>query len=236
VVITDGAESYAVFTYMCELIQWSGLYNYPTIGFSAAGAIFANHPLTGREEASNIDCIGDTQYNNVAYKISVDPSLIEQKRRECLVWYFSDIESYGNSEFIAQFSENQTPCPCSWLQAWWDRRYQFFTRKQDSFCFIERFPNMLGGGQECCYSNFNPFPSFFGVHVLRGISSGGLLRYHPYWSDYFSYTDYDRFAQETCCPSEVGYCRFYHERRPPNNCARYVPQTRSELLKYMCNY
>ena len=234
VVITDGSESYTVFTYMCDLMKWSGLYNYPTIGFNAAGTLFANHPLTGREEANNIDCIGDNQqYNNVWYKLSVDPDLVERLRRQCLSWYFSDIESYGSSVSVTDFSKSQNACPCSWLQARWDRRYWFFTSKDDSFCYIERFPNALGGAQECCYSRSS---NSFGALVLQGRSSGGLLRYHPYWSwiiNYPNYILYDRNAQEICCLSSVGYCRFYHERRPPNDCTGYVPQRRSKYYLYL---
>jgi len=217
-----------VFTYMCDMMKWSGRWRYPTIGFNAAGILFANHPLTARKEANNIDCIGDNQpYNNVWYKISADPDVIEQLRSRCLSWYFSDIETYGNSESIADFSKSQIACPCSWRQARWERRYWFFTIKSDSFCYIERFHNRYGGAQECCYSRSSPS---FGALVLQGRSSGGLLRYHPFWSwrpNYFNYIESDREAQETCCLSQVGFCKFYHERRPPNDCTGYVPQRRS---------
>ena len=228
-VITDGSESYAVFTYMCDLMQWSGRWRYPTIGFNAAGILFANHPLTAREEANNIDCIGDNlPYNNVWYKISADPELFEQLRKQCLSWYFSDIESYESSENLADFSKNEIACPCSSRQAWWDRRFWYFTRKDDSFCFIERWPNSFGGAQECCYSTSS---NSFGALVLQGKSSGGLLRYHPWWSwtiNYPNYLEYDRDPQEDCCLSNVGFCKFYQERRPPRDCTGYVPQRRSK--------
>ena len=216
---------------MCDLIQWNGLWSYPTIGYNAAGALFANHPLTGREQANEIDCAnGNNQYVNVAYKISADLGVIEQLRSQCLSWYYSDIESYGSSEEVLTFSRNQIACPCTSRQAWWDRRFWYFTRKDDSFCFIERFPNANGGAQECCYSTST---QMFGALVLQGRSSGGLLRYHPWWSytvNYPNYLEYDRNPQELCCLSAVGYCNFYHERRPPHNCEGYIPQRRSECL------
>ena len=216
-------------------MQWSGLWRYPTIGYNAAGTLFENHPLTAREEANQIDCISSaSQYVNVAYKISADPDVIEQLRSQCLSWYFSDIDSYKNdyneSESVSAFSSNQSACPCTSRQAWWDRRYWYFTSKDDSFCFIERFPNALGGAQECCYSR----TSFFsGALVLQGKDSGGLLRYHPYWSwtvNYPNYIEYDRNPQELCCLSEVGLCKFYQERRPPRSCEGYIPQPRSMSL------
>ena len=228
-VITDGSESYTIFTYKCDLTQWSGLWNYPTIGYNAAGTLFENHPLAGREEANQIDCDSNgSQYSNVVYKISADPDIIQQLQALCLSWYYSDIESYGSSEDISDFSKSQIACPCTSFQAWWDRRFWYFTRKDDSFCFIERFPNVRDGAQECCYSTS---PQMFGALVLQGRSSGGLLRFHPWWSwtvNYPNYIEYDRTLQETCCLSAVGYCRYYHERRPPHNCEGYVPQRRSE--------
>ena len=214
---------------MCDLIQWSGLWRYPTIGYNAAGVLFANHRLTAREEANQIDCSSNSsQYVNVVYKISADPDVVKQLQSQCLSWYFSDIGSYGSSEDILTFSKSQIACPCTSRQAWWDRRFWYFTSKDDSFCFIERFRNARGGAQECCYSRSN---QMFGALVLQGISSGGLLRYHPWWSwtvNYPNYILYDRNPQEICCSSSVGYCRFYQERRPPQNCEGYIPQRRSE--------
>ena len=217
-----------MFTYMCDLMQWSGRWRYPTIGFNAAGALFANHPLTAREEASNIDCMGKNQVNNVVYKISADADVIEQLRRECLSWYYSDINFYGSSEDVNDFSKGEAACPCTWRQARWERRFWFFTIKDNSFCYIQRFRNSLGGAQECCYSRSQ---NSFGALVLQGRSSGGLLRYHPFWSwtiNYPNYIKFDRNAQETCCLGQVGLCKLYHERRPPRDCIGYVPQRRSK--------
>ena len=212
-------------------MQWSGLWRYPTIGYNAAGFLFANHPLTGHEEANQIDCVSSsTQFTNVVYKISADPDFIQELQARCLSWYYSDIESYGSSENVSDFSKNQTACPCTSFQAWWDRRFWFFTSKDDSFCFIESFPNARGGAQECCYSTSS---QMFGALVLEGRSSGGLLRFHPWWSwteNYPNYIEYDRTPQEICCLGAVGYCRFYHERRPPHNCEGYIPQRRSEYI------
>ena len=239
-VITDGLESYAIFTYMCNSMQWSGLWRYPTIGYSAAGVMFANHYLTARKEANEIDncAASNSQYTNVVYKISADPDIIEQRRRKCLIWYYLDIESY-KSEHNDTISSSQNACPCTARQAWWDRRFWYFTSKEGSFCFIERFRNSRGGAQECCYSIGRRF--FSGALVLQGTNSGGLLRYHPYWPwriNYPKYIEYDRNAQELCCPSAVGLCKLYHERRPPRSCAGYIPQRRStyvcQIILSMC--
>ena len=235
--ITDGKDSYTIFTYMCDLIQWSGLWRYPTIGFNAGGILFANHPLTSHEEADQIDCPNNTtQFVNIVYKISADPDIIKELQSQCQSWYYSDIESYGSSEDILTFSKSQIACPCTSLQAWWDRRFWFFTVKDDTFCFIEIFNNTLGGAQECCYSLSS---QMFGALVISGRSSGGLLRYHPWWSytvNYPNYIEYDRNPQEICCLSAVGYCNLYHERRPPHNCEGYIPQRRSEYIFCLLTY
>ena len=208
-------------------MQWSGLWRYPTIGYNAAGNLYANHPLTGHEEANEVDCYSNSsQYVNFVYKISADPDRIQQLQAQCLSWYYSDIESYGSSENISDFSKSQIACPCTSFQAWWDRRFWLFTSKDDSFCFIESFPNTHGGAQECCYSTS---PQMFGALVLQGKSSGGLLRYHPHWPqtiNYPNHTEHDRTPQEICC--DVGYCKYYHDRRPTQNCKGYVPQHRSK--------
>ena len=226
--ITDGKESYTVFIYMCDLMQWSGLWRYPTIGYNAAGFLFANHPLTARENADDIDCAkSDSLYTNVMYKISVDPDLVKQLQSRCQSWYHSDIELYGSNEDILEFSKTQLACPCTSRQAWWDRRFRYFTSKDDSFCFIQRFPNVRGGTQECCYSRSR---LMFGALVLQGRSSGGLLRYYPVSFNYFNYIEYDRKPQELCCLPVVGYCHLYHTRRPPHNCEGYTPQRRGKCM------
>ena len=212
---------------MCDLMQWSGIWQYPTIGYNAAGMLFANHHLTGRSSANKIDCIKrNSQYNNVLYKISVDPS-------DCLSWYYSDIESYGSNKNISEFSRTQLACPCTWHQAEADRRLRRFINKDNSFCYIERFRNVRGGARECCYSTSS---KMLNALVLQGRSSGGLLRYHPLWSPVVNYPKYienDSDPQEICCFPGIDYCKLYHERRPPQNCDGYRPQRRR---KHICIY
>ena len=69
-VITDGTESYAIFIYRCGDMTWA--YN-PTIGFTAAGSSFANHPNTGSTNAEEIACLNTplSQWYNLVYQISL---------------------------------------------------------------------------------------------------------------------------------------------------------------------
>ena len=68
IVITDGSKSYAVFTYKCGLMQWSGN---ATIGFKADRTYFRNHPLSGSITSNSIACINypPTEWTNVVYDL-----------------------------------------------------------------------------------------------------------------------------------------------------------------------
>lgn len=68
--ITDGNNSFAVFTYRCDLLQWS---RGAVIGYNAAGDFFANHDFSGGS-AENIDCINlpASNYSNVVYQLSIE--------------------------------------------------------------------------------------------------------------------------------------------------------------------
>ena len=68
--ITDGATSYAVFTYRCGDMNWA--YG-PTIGFNAAGDYYVNHPNTGSPSGEEIACLNSptSQWYNLVYEISL---------------------------------------------------------------------------------------------------------------------------------------------------------------------
>ena len=67
VIITNGPQSYALFTYNCGRLEWSG----GTIGFNAAGNLYHNHRLSG-VFARNIACLNApvTNWTNVIYQLS----------------------------------------------------------------------------------------------------------------------------------------------------------------------
>ena len=68
IVITNGASSYAVFTYECGDINWG---DQATIGFKATGSFYRNHPYSASRAAS-IDCVNspNSQWNNVVYRLN----------------------------------------------------------------------------------------------------------------------------------------------------------------------
>ena len=70
IVITDGATTFAVFTYKCMDLNWARV---PlVIGFSAAGDFFENHDFTGSVDAHLLDCHNQpaSDYVNVIYNIT----------------------------------------------------------------------------------------------------------------------------------------------------------------------
>ena len=77
VMVTDGANSFAIFIYRCGDLQWSrgvfalGLHD-ATVGFGASSELFSNHRLSGAANVTNIACLNtpDNQYFTVLYEIT----------------------------------------------------------------------------------------------------------------------------------------------------------------------
>lgn len=69
IVITNGTESFAVFTYLCGAMAWHGN---ATIGFNAGGTFFKNHPLSGTADVSSIACEDSSHmvWTNLVYKLT----------------------------------------------------------------------------------------------------------------------------------------------------------------------
>ena len=224
IVITDLEQSYAIFTYKCGELQWTGLDDNPTIGFfSVANGMFENHPLSRQSTANQIACGPNLEYNNVLYPIGrVDRRLVQS----CLRWYRSDLNIYGRS-FIAGFDQILPSCPCSFSQVLTDFRLFFtFVASKTSVCFRQRFPPFgfpFGSPiRECCYSL--PFGA-----LLTGTQNGGslLVSYIPDES----LQQNNRVPQQECCAPGVGLCDLYYERRPSDDCTFYIPPWWS---KYKC--
>jgi hypothetical protein len=68
-VITDGRDSFAVFTYQCGAMTWSGN---ATIGFNAGGSQYENHPLSGSSITRSIACMNysSTVWINLLFKLT----------------------------------------------------------------------------------------------------------------------------------------------------------------------
>ncbi len=67
ILTSNGFRSYAIFTYRCQMMQWSGA---ATIGFKAAGNLYINHPISGQLNSSAIACANpQNSWNNLIYRL-----------------------------------------------------------------------------------------------------------------------------------------------------------------------
>ena len=215
--ITNLVESYALFIYECNSIEWAGRFTFPTIGFnSPSDATFINHPFTGLSNANEVSCRG----RNLLYQISATQSSIEELRQMCVEWYISDIQLFSPSTI--SFLNFVTPsCPCTLFQAERDFRFIIFSIRNNVECYSLRFP--AAADRECCYS----LESFmFGSLITDPVDGGSLLLFTE--RTFESYQENNIRPKFYCCSDGVGFCLLYSERRPPDSCARYRPPRRSE--------
>lgn len=70
IVATDGQQSYALFTYRCDLMLWSGN---ATIGFNTDGSFYQNHILSGTSDAKDIACLNSplSMWSNVLFQLGM---------------------------------------------------------------------------------------------------------------------------------------------------------------------
>lgn len=67
ILITNKQQSYAVFTYKCGLIRWSGD---ASIGFNTDGQFYHSHYLSLTSNASMVSCINSySAWTNIVYQL-----------------------------------------------------------------------------------------------------------------------------------------------------------------------
>ena len=69
-IASQGTTLYAIFTYKCNLLQWTR-FN-ATIGYSAGLNNFAIHPLSRTSKVTDIDCLNypSSVWSNVVYNLT----------------------------------------------------------------------------------------------------------------------------------------------------------------------
>ena len=167
--ITDQIESYAVFTYSCDRMEWfstGGHTLHSVIGYNTdqrSGSLlgdtlpsFQNYQLSGFPNLNILTCKNEERrvdWSNLVYLIG-NATIADLGRAECLKQVKRD-----NEEF-----RSIVPCPCSLNQAFRDNRYRYasshlskITRdnsfSNDRYCFVQNFPpRSFEGTQLCCYS------------------------------------------------------------------------------------
>ena len=171
--ITDDIQTYAVFTYNCEMLQWTTPplsnrhsvigYNLNT-DFSQSTSIptFQNHRLSTLPEVSTIACANKAEnvaWSNIIYKIGESNSGLQLARAECLRLRDRDIKNF---QVHNPYMLSSSPCPCSVFQAFRDTRYMYISDINQhttaveipNLCFTQRFPprSINYGTNLCCYS------------------------------------------------------------------------------------
>ena len=175
-VISDGLETYAVFTYNCDDLNWIGEEdNYAAVGFnvlSAATTIlrsFANYALSRTSEVGMVAC-NHTRFNrpwtNLIYRIgrAIDEDQIA--RSVCLARVTNDeitfpisIRTLFEDPAILHQDLRLSDCPCTLLQACRDPRFIFVDEIDfhgDFTCFFNRFTVVYNGVyllNRCCYDS-----------------------------------------------------------------------------------
>lgn len=164
-IISDGAETYSVFTYNCDQLNWIGEPGaYASVGLSVLGNApdfrnFENYVLSRRPEVGMIACTNERlnrPWTNVIYRIGVAVTDAQMVRSRCLSRFESDVNLFP-FDFNAIFL---TPdCPCSLFQAFSDSRYfsasSFPNPALDQSCFLTKFAASFQGqflSRRCCYS------------------------------------------------------------------------------------
>ena len=161
--ITDGTQNFIMYTYQCDLMEWSGEGDgvYATIGYNLNG-VFENHPLSGYPEAHTIGCVSQNSGDNIGrrqalmfynqiYQLpsAIDP--IQQLRSECLTMQILDIQAVGD---IQSLSSSLGACPNSVTQAFLDFQFTYHSQSSNSQCYIHVFSagNADISSLICCYS------------------------------------------------------------------------------------
>ena len=158
IVITDGMQSYSLFTYTsnCDStygINWAGYGVNAGVGYNLGGDYYMNHPLSGSESVADIDeggnCTG-TGWNNVWYQLTYSLDEIQEMKAACFNMYFSDLNNVGDISTYRSVGDLQ-PCPCTLWQAIFDGRFELDDLYPN--CFYQLFPASSGAAQYCCYSH-----------------------------------------------------------------------------------
>ena len=146
-VVTDGMDTYAIYTYLCGYLEWSGSGVDATVGYNLNGDYYMNHPLSGTGGIKDIACSGENRWKNVIYKLSFTIDETQQQRVQCMDLYARDVAIVGNLS-----RDGAEPCPCSYWQATVDGRYVWDWNYPN--CFYQAFllDPSSDAAQYCCYS------------------------------------------------------------------------------------
>ena len=173
IVISDGRETYAVFTYNCDDLNWIGEEeNYASVGYNVPSttstfASFANYALSRTSEVGRVAC-NHTSFNrpwtNHIYRIGIALSKDQIARSVCLARVANDettfpvrTETLFEDPALLPQDLSFSDCPCSIQQARRDPSFIFVDEigsLGDLTCFFSRFTSVYNGVyllNRCCY-------------------------------------------------------------------------------------
>ncbi|CAI8034372.1 Mucin-like protein (Fragment) [Geodia barretti] len=223
-IVSSGADTYAIYTYNCDLLTNPGPYYYrgPVIGYNLRGFEFENHRFSESQAATRVACGNwpSSDWFNLVYKISSGEDEKLRVRGQCLAL----LEGDGNrltSVSVKNFKSRLSPCPCTIRQAWRDRNYRWDS--ENFYCYYRRFANTATGDydQYCCYS-FDFQGGTWGALIKSGYRASGMTEMVTTRFGRRTISERDVEMRRFCC-GLAGLCDLFLQRRPPNDCIGYVP-------------
>ena len=167
--ITDGTQTFVMYTYQCGLMEWSGEAgatvngSRTTIGYNLGGE-FHNHPLTRTAQPHIMGCISQksddtigrrqaSKWHNHIYQLPTTVEPMQQLRSECMRMRIRDIQSVGD---IQPLSRSLGACPSTLTQMLQNPYFVHHTQLSTvtSRCYVHLFS---AGDADissliCCYS------------------------------------------------------------------------------------
>ena len=160
IITTDGSRSYAIFTYDCNKMGWSGDGKdyYAAVGFDANGELFQNHPASRYDVVAqavaceNMPC--SNPINHIVYSLNASAVSLTEKIKDTIecrrIMIENDNLLYNKNIQITNIFTKLEPCPCDLAHAYWDYVRFRLQSEESAYCFTQQVPSD-GSIQQCCY-------------------------------------------------------------------------------------
>ena len=170
VIISNGLETFAVFIYNCDLLNWIGrVGSYASIGFSVQGesndftnfanSIFSQEGTVRQTACSNVRF--NVSYTTIVYRVGVAGNEEQRARSVCFERAMREQNIFRASEQAIQTARSQSflqDCPCTTFQAFRDNNFNLMNEVDEFICFVGSIRFTLPDGKRfvyrCCYSRW----------------------------------------------------------------------------------
>ncbi|RDD36690.1 Mucin-like protein [Trichoplax sp. H2] len=233
VLVSNGQNTFTLWNYEYEGMQWWKInsrsryfyfYGRPRTGYAKGAGKPIHHEIagSGSRQLFLIDSrVGNTNKTGQwAFRLDPAGDHISHSQK-CLAWFFNQHPLNYYTSFM------QSPCPCSWIQVFFDRRFTFWGRVARFPCAQTRFAaptigSFLGDRRQrmhrvCCYSFQR---NRFGA-LVENWPDGGTLTYANR-----QLRNIDQDAYLSCCVKSP-LCRLYYSKRRSGSCRGYIPPRRT---------